>query len=151
MTVEDIFGFIVVIIGAVAAIINAASKKKQQAQTQYPPVVNMPVQPQAAPAAKPASMSSMLPPREASPQTAQPTVHTHLEPDCDVHDASGSLNFRSLEGKDPCHEEQLPASRTSQPEQSDGPGLTLNWTGDNLVKAIVMQEVLTRPCQRRAR
>ena len=29
------------------------------------------------------------------------------------------------------------------------PGLQLEWTGENMVKAFIMQEVLTRPCQRR--
>jgi len=27
-------------------------------------------------------------------------------------------------------------------------GLTLDWSGENMVKAFVMQEVLKRPCER---
>lgn len=140
---EDILGFIVVLIGAIGAIIGSASKKKQQAQRQYPPIVSAPAQPQAAPA--------VVTPHDVPMQVAQPTVHTHLAPDCDVHDASGSLAFRSTEGKDPCHEEQLRQSHEPLYEPSTQPGLTLDWTGDSMVKAFVMQEVLTRPSQRRAR
>lgn len=82
---------------------------------------------------------------------AAPTVHTHLQPDCAVHDAAGSLNFASNEGKDPCHEEQLTHARTGRPENAEAGGLQLDWTGDGLVKAFVMSEILTRPQQRRAR
>ena len=82
-----------------------------------------------------------------------PTVHTHLQPDCDTHDAptSGSLNVVSPEGKDPCHQEQLPQRRQSVAEAApaEQPGLTLDWNGEAMVKAFVMQEVLTRPCDRR--
>ena len=88
----------------------------------------------------------------AASQVITPTVHTHYQPDCDTHDAAGSLGVTSTEGKDPCHEEQL--THVRRPEVSIAPaqgGLTFDWTGDNMVKAVVMQEVLTRPVQRRAR
>jgi len=85
-------------------------------------------------------------------QPLQPLVHPHLQPDCDEHDKPGSLGVTSTEGKDPCHEEQLTIDRTplftSDAEHS---GLSLDWSGNAMVKAFVMQEVLTRPCQRRAR
>lgn len=151
---EEFFSFIVVLIGAIVAIVNSSNKKKQQAQkSPYASASVSTAAPKQAAAPAPAeqvSMSAMLPQRE-EPQTAQPTVHTHLDPDCDVHDKSGSLNFKSAEGKDPCHEEQLPGTREPLPETAAQPGLSLDWTGDGLVKAFVMQEVLTRPSQRRAR
>jgi len=87
--------------------------------------------------------------RDAYRQVMTPTVHTHVQPDCDTHDAPGSLGYTSTEGKDPCHEEQLTHLRTPEetavPEQD---GLTFNWSGSDLVKAVVMQEVLTRPANR---
>ena len=151
---EDFFSLIVIIIGIIAAIASSSSKKKkEQARNVFPPAGNIPKPQQAAPASQPVSFSSMLPRHDEPPAVAQPTVHTHLDPDCDVHDATGSLNFRSSEGKDPCHEEQLPKTRAaiSTAEQAAQPGITLDWTGETMVKAFVMQEVLTRPCQRRAR
>lgn len=149
---EDIFGFIVVVIGVVVSIVSKANKKKQQARTQFPPAAGVPDSPHAAPAAQQRSMSTAPQLRQEPLTTAQPTMHSHLAPDCDTHDAPGSLDYRSPEGKDPCHVDQLPLTRDplSQPDAAEA-GLQLDWTGENLVKAFVMQEVLTRPCQRRAR
>ncbi|MGN0794305.1 MAG: hypothetical protein ACI4MG_07545 [Aristaeellaceae bacterium] len=166
---EDLGGLIVVIVGILIAIANgnAKNKKKKQsaaasAQTVYQPAI--PVQPQTA---APVSMASMLPPQPAAPAApvapvapaapvapiapAQPLVHEHLEPDCDTHDQAGSLGVTSMEGKDPCHEEQLTHSRPVDTAEAVQPGLTLEWTGDAMVKAFVMQEVLTRPCDRKPR
>lgn len=84
----------------------------------------------------------------ARPAVVAPTVHTHLQPDCDVHDAQGSLNFASTEGKDPCHEEQLSGLRTAETASVPQSGLTFDWSGDSMVKAVVMQEVLNRPVRR---
>ena len=97
---------------------------------------------------------TVLPPlvfAEVPGQVVAPTVHPHLEPDCAPHDAPGSLGVTTLEGKDPCHEEQLTHPRTADESAPDTSGLTFDWSGENLVKAFVMQEVLTRPCQRQAR
>ena len=158
---EELSSFIpFIIIIVLSAVTSAAKKKKQQQEQSFQARMRATREMKAAQQAmqQPApaaplqpSMSSMLP---IEPHTvAQPTVHTHLEPDCDVHDAptSGSLGVRSTEGKDPCHADQLaqmayeplsePAAATS--------GLALEWSGDALVKAFVMQEVLTRPCDRR--
>ena len=153
---EDLIGAVVVIIGAIAAIVNAINRRKQ-APTKFPPAAQ--VRQQTAPAA-PASMVTMLPqvqpavrPTVVPAATAgiAPTVHTHLAPDCDVHDASGSLNYISSEGKDPCHEAQLSIRTPLTQEEAPAPALRLEWTGEALVNAFVMQEILTRPAQRRAR
>lgn len=78
-----------------------------------------------------------------------PTVHPHIQPDCDTHDVPGSLGVTSMEGKDPCHEDELTLERTvATPAKPEG-GLQLEWSGENMVKAFIMQEVLTRPAQRR--
>ena len=151
---EDLGGLIVVIVGILIAIANgnAKNKKKKQSaaassQTVFQPAI--PVQPQTA---APVSMASMLPPQPVAPVApAQPLVHEHLEPDCDTHDQAGSLGVTSMEGKDPCHEEQLTHSRPVDAAETVQPGLTMEWTGDAMVKAFVMQEVLTRPCDRRPR
>lgn len=89
-----------------------------------------------------------------APAVAAPRVHTHLAPDCDRDDPSGSMEFVSTEGVDPCHDDDLPSRlspRPGFPMMREQPGLTLEWTGDALVKSVIMQEVLTRPCQRRRR
>ena len=160
---EELFGVVWVIIMIVAAVSNAA-KKKNKAQEQY---VAPAAAAQSAPTARTDSMASMLPSQQATPavsmqttlpetpvQVAQPTVHTHLEPDCETHDApeSGSLGAVRTEGRDPCHEEQLVTRRAvpaAVPETSSG--LKLDWSADAMVNAFVMQEILTRPAQRRTR
>lgn len=142
---EDILGFVIVIIGLIASIASSA-KKKQTKSTTFPPVSKSQ---ESAPASAPASMSSMLP--QVTPM--QPTVHTHTTPDCPTHDTPGSLGVKSAEGKDPCHEEQLAAQPVNQPAApiaNAAPAISFDWSSENMVKAFVMQEVLTRPCQRRA-
>lgn len=86
-------------------------------------------------------------------EIAQPQVHTHLAAECEEHDMPGSLGEGSMEGRDLCHEEQLLPPGTPRPAApaavEETPGLQLDWSGENMVKAFVMQEVLTRPGQRR--
>lgn len=153
------------------AIFSSISKSKQKqksdaakrARTRSTPPQRNPWTEMTAPAAapaRPASMASMLPPRETEPRESAPaavptpitpTVHVHEVFDCDDHDQVGSLNFTSQEGHDPCHEEQMgersaiPAAAEEQPA-----ALQLDWTANGLVRAMVMQEVLTRPSQRRS-
>lgn len=171
---DDLLGFLFVIIAVVSAISKQAAKNKANTGKRTPyQQANRPSAPKPAAPARPApqqiSMASMLPPREgaapaqhASPapaqpfaaplQPAQPMVHTHLEPDCETHDASGSLAFLSTEGKDACHEDQLSDMRSAPTAMQEArPGLSLDWSGDSMVKAFVMQEVLTRPAQRQMR
>ena len=138
----------IIIIAISIASSAAKSKKKKQQQNPYPPVSN-PVQPQ--PAA-PVVRRAAAPIPAAKPVTAQPIVHPHLVPDCETHDAPtmGSLGVVSTEGKDPCHEDQLSKTRTMMPPIPEAqPALVLDWSGESMVKAFVMQEVLTRPCDRR--
>jgi len=71
---------------------------------------------------------------------------------------AGSMNANTGEGEDPCHEDELAPAvnpcelspRMVQPAPATS-GLNLTWTGDAMVKAVVMQEILTRPCQRARR
>ena len=69
------------------------------------------------------------------------------------HDDSvyaGSLNANTGEGYDPCHDEQLsslPLTGTadSTPPTADArPSLPFGWTGSDMVRGIVMSEILKR-------
>ena len=69
------------------------------------------------------------------------------------HDDSiyrGSMNAVTGEGYDPCHDEQLaPLNRAEQPSAlpqpvQTRPGLPFGWTGSDIVKGIVMSEILKR-------
>ena len=142
---------IFIIAGLVGTVLKAA--KKAQSGNPYT---------QAASPARPAAAKPAQPYQPAQPtvtpsvtdipgQVIAPTVHAHLQPDCDTHDAPGSLGVTSTEGKDPCHEDQLTHVRTVQEPAHEESGMTFDWSGENMVKAFVMQEVLTRPCQRHAR
>lgn len=146
---DSLFPVIVLIIGAVSSIISAAAKSKKSEAAKKAFQQHTAAR---AAAAKSNSMATMLPQRPAQPQVkvSEPTVHAHLDPDCETHDAPGSLGVASSEGKDPCHEEQLTGMRNMHDEPEAAPALTLEWTGDSLVKSFIMQEVLTRPAQRRA-
>ena len=45
----------------------------------------------------------------------------------------------------------VPRPEPITPPVTEKPGLTLEWNGESMVKAFIMQEVLTRPCERRGR
>lgn len=102
-----------------------------------------------------AELSAVSAEKAAPMQVIQPTVHAHVEPDCAEHDAptTGSLDFVSTEGKDPCHKDELTLERqpAEPPVPAAAPGLTFDWSGESLVKAFVMQEVLQRPITRNRR
>lgn len=162
---EDLFPIVFLIIGIVTSVMSSKKQKEQRekqnarrAAAAKPPVKPAPPARPAAPApkAEQLSMGSVLPPREGDNRPVEervikPQVHVHYDPDCDTHDASGSLNAASTEGKDDCHEEQLSSMRTAPVEDAgEAPaGLALQWSANELVRAVVMQEVLTRPSQRR--
>jgi len=160
---EDLFSVLIVIIGIVASIVSSARKnrnsKAAMQQYQSEASARRAEQPQTQPAEKKephpyAPVQTMMPAVSAANvpgQVIAPTVHAHVQRDCDTHDAPGSLGVTSMEGKDPCHEDELTLERTfAEPAPAEG-GLTFNWTGSSMVNAVVMQEVLTRPSQRRAR
>ncbi len=148
---EVFFAGIVIVISMIASAKKAKNKRIYDAAKQSRAQEQAASEP--APTWTPAQPSVLPPPvfTDGPSQVITPTVHPHLEPDCDTHDAPGSLGVTSTEGKDPCHEEQLTHPRTTDDSVQDAPGLTFDWSGENMVKAFVMQEVLTRPCQRQAR
>lgn len=157
---DDFLGVVLVIIAVVSAISKNAKKKKKaqeqsrQIQTAVPKMEAVPKDTQK-PA--PAAEESMLPPETpAAPAVRQeiaPRVETRVRVSSHMEDYEGSLHAESTEGIDPCHEEQLserPAPRLA-PMPVETPGIRLDWTGENMVKAFIMQEVLQRPCDRRKR
>lgn len=63
---------------------------------------------------------------------------------------SGSLPETTHEGAHPCDiHNAAPLTVPEITPKEEQPGLQLDWTGDSMVKAFIMQEVLTRPCQRK--
>lgn len=155
------FVFIILIVNAIST--SAKHKKKADGEATRKAAAAARIKAAQQKLAAEAQRTSADTPAEASPtpdekpapmQVIQPTVHAHVEPDCEEHDApaNGSLNFVSTEGKDPCHEDELTLVRepVEAPVQATS-GLTFDWSGENLVKAFVMQEVLQRPRMRNRR
>lgn len=161
MDIGEFFEMIWAVIIIVASIaVSSAKKKARERQRHFQPmtVSAAPEKPAPQPAApkatKPAPAQMMPPLPKAEPEkpaAMRPTIHAHVEElDCEKHDAPGSLGVTSTEGRDPCHETQMDAlERSSFAPVAEQPGLKLDWSGENMVKAFVMQEVLTRPCDRR--
>ena len=133
-----IMGILWLFIGLPIMKISQAAKKNAAKNPQNPP--KKPVQQQAP---KAQTMSQAAPDEER---------FGRLQPSISVtgHDDSiyqGSLNAVTGEGFDPCHEEQL-ASLNAEPLEeapvSGTPGFRLNWSGDEIVKGLVMSEILKR-------
>ena len=89
------------------------------------------------------------------PKQSAPKVHEHLAAECDLDaELQGSIGYDSPEGRDKCHEDELfPAheKRPEAPHEKVQSGLKLDFSPNAMVQAMVMQEVLTRPCERRKR
>ena len=160
---DELFpALLVIVIGIISTISKAAKKQQSRAAVEAHRAAAQARTGTAVPAPAPHAVVPAMsfgdvpgqvaaPVIKSSPALA-PTEHPHIQPDCDTHDVPGSLGVTSMEGKDPCHEEQLPRQRAAlaSPE-APRPGISLDWNSDALVKAFVMQEVLTRPCERRRR
>ena len=151
---------LIAILAVVAALIGLVAKsskknaKGQPARAKAQSAAGSAASP--APAAAPPAMQGELPHmpaphvHELKPQVAV-TPHT---PDI----FSGSMNASTGEGFDPCHEAELTpqsepcmASPRPVPPQVSPAPLQLSWTGNDMVKAVVMQEILRRPCDRQRR
>ena len=165
----DLLGLIAVICVIVSAL-SSNAKKKQKVERKK--AAAMPVEAfggQNAPQAKSVQAREPMihlydPAQEKQAEerrnaVAQPDIaprvapHVHVTPHRPDMFA-GSMDADTNEGEDPCHEEQLnpvKGPRLMAPIQQEEPGLSLEWTGESMVKAFVMQEVLQRPCDRRKR
>ena len=90
-------------------------------------------------------------PKPAVPERLVPLASTLYEPDHDDSVFTGSLGPVTTEGYDPCHEEQLsgmepvcrPGREPLSPAETS-PGLPLGWTDNDIVRGIVMSEILNR-------
>ena len=157
---DELFpALLVIVIGIISTISKAAKKQQSRAAVEAHRAAAQARTGTAEPApiphaVVPAMSFGDVPGQVAAPvikpsPALAPTVHPHIQPDCDTHDVPGSLGVTSMEGKDPCHEDELTLERTvAAPAKPEG-GLQLEWSGENMVKAFIMQEVLTRPAQRR--
>ena len=156
---DELFpALLVIVIGIISTISKAAKKQQSRAAVEAHRAAAQARTGTAEPASVPQAVAPVMsfgdmPGQVAAPVVKPapvivPTVHPHIEPDCDTHDIPGSLGVTSMEGKDPCHENELTLERTFvEPTQAEA-GLTFDWSGQNMVKAFVMQEVLTRPVNR---
>lgn len=148
---EDLFGLIMVIVAIAASI---AKKKKKAGQGKNTGKIVLESLEETLGEAikgekpKPAPVVPAAPaPVEPAPAKA-PAAPAPLERLAEA----GSLGEVSQEGIDPCHEEQfddMDNALVQAPAQEEAPGLALDWSGESMVKAFIMQEVLNRPGQRR--
>ncbi len=103
--------------------------------------------------AKPVRPAAKFVPEQPHIDVEKPSIapRVHVTPHLPEMFA-GSMNAETGEGEDPCHEEQLsPDVPPLAPVMTERPGLALSFSGSEMVRAVIMQEVLTRPCNRRRR
>ena len=162
MTKNDSFGgfFVMLVVYGLVFLIAKASKKNKDAQAQkIQAAANSDAQKHAAEAAAAqAKAQSILPPVTHIAPTVHVTPHDHSGM------FEGSLHADdSGEGRDPhdhgfeteidtpsMHSEEAINASFGQISDSDPiPGLKLAFDGDSVTRALVMQEVLRRPCERR--
>ena len=129
-----------VIIGIPAAAAKKTAAQKKQAAARFPARNAQESADQPAAPQQPSKPAERL-------TTLVPAVY---EPDHDDSVFTGSLGPVETEGFDPCHENQLqdmeivcePGKETPAPQVRSG--LALGWTGNDIVKGIVMSEILNR-------
>ena len=120
--------------------VSIAKKAANQKKSARPAVQKAPAEEQPSAAQKPAEPERM--------STLTPSLY---EPDHDDSVFTGSLGPVSTEGYDPCHEAQMssmepvckPGKETAPPKAA-APGLPFGWTGSDMVRGIVMSEILKR-------
>ena len=134
--------FIWLFIGLPISKMNQAKKKNQK-----------PFPTRKAPPAQEASVPEPVP-------EAPPARETRLTPTVSVtvHDDSvyqGSMNANTGEGYDPCHEEDLAGLNSVEAAPAVRPAtevhaLPFGWTGNDVVRGIMVSEILNRKISRRA-
>ena len=84
---------------------------------------------------------------EEPPQVLTPTVFPSGQ---DKTPYRGSLDVDTGEGEDPCHDEQMASLTLAEQEepplhpQPASSGIPLGWTENDVVRGIVMSEILNR-------
>ena len=133
--------FIIIIWLCIGLPLSKLSKAKKQggAQRQYPTRKTTPVQeapkPEPVPAAPPARETRLTP-------TVSVTTH-----DDSVY--RGSMNAVTGEGYDPCHDEDLAGLNSVEAASpaypvADTHSLPFGWTGNDVVRGIVVSEIINR-------
>jgi hypothetical protein len=125
-----------VIIYFIFALIMKAAKKASSVQKKSSGKPADPAPAPEAPAPEPAAIPQV--------REMQPTVRLFNHDDSIYR---GSMNAVTGEGYDPCHEEQLSPltlAETVEPESVAAPGFQLHWTGDEIVRGLVISEILKR-------
>ena len=153
MSISSYLALIIIVI--VINALKSAQKKKEAEAARRMPTARAQQPKQSAPKVQ----SQPIVPTPAHAHTivhaAQPKVHEHLAAECDLDaELQGSMGYDSPEGRDKCHEDELfPAhkKRPEMPHEEVQSGLKLDFSPNAMVQAMVMQEVLTRPCERRKR
>ena len=88
--------------------------------------------------------------RSAQPRVTQPRAAADERlhgPGVHLHDVSQEQMNLAQEGEDPCHAGSAPA--VTEEETPQAPGNPLREAmADDLLRGVVMSEILTRPCQR---
>ena len=129
-------------IGLPLSKLNQAAKKKNGANR---PTAGK----RAVPAAKPAQETGQIAPVPEAPPAREsrlmPTV-TVTANDDSIY--AGSMNAVTGEGYDPCHEEELAGLNTAETVSvhpvADVHSLPFGWTGSDMVRGIVISEILKR-------
>ena len=148
MSISSYLALIIIVI--VINALKSAQKKKEAEEARRMPTAKaqQPKQSVPMPAPMPAHAHTTV-------HAAKPKVHEHLAAECDLDaELQGSIGYDSPEGRDKCHEDELfPAheKRPEAPHEEVRSGLKLDFSPNAMVQAMVMQEVLTRPCERRKR
>ena len=145
MSISSYLALIIIVI--VINALKSAQKKKEAEEARRMPTAKAQQPKQSAPKV-PAHAHTTV-------HAAKPKVHEHLAAECDLDaELQGSIGYDSPEGRDKCHEDELfPAheKRPEAPHEKVQSGLKLDFSPNAMVQAMVMQEVLTRPCERRKR
>lgn len=150
---------VLIIIVIIVNAVKSAQKKKQAEEARRMPTAKAQQPKQPAPKPQPTPTVPTPAPMPAHAHTTvhatQPKVHEHLAAECDRDaELQGSMGYASPEGRDKCHEDELfPAheNRPELPHEEAQSGVKLDFSPNAMVQAMVMQEVLTRPCERRKR
>lgn len=153
MSISSYLALIIIVI--VINALKSAQKKKEAEEARRMPTAKAQQPKQSAPKVHSQPIVPTPAPMPAHAHTtvhaAKPKVHEHLAAECDLDaELQGSIGYDSPEGRDKCHEDELfPAheKRPEAPHEKVQSGLKLDFSPN----AMVMQEVLTRPCERRKR
>ena len=133
--------FFWVVIGIPLSVAKKAANQKKSARPSAPNTV---------PAEHHPATPKQAPPKQTQPERLTTLTSSLYEPDHDDSVFTGSLGPVMSEGYDPCHDEQLSSMETvcqpgrETPVPKEVSTLPFGWTGSDIVRGIVMSEILNR-------